>query len=216
MQILFKYDENMDMKCLLSKGAGSNNSPTKMTKTYELLVSQVDDLGDETKVKEFIRRFIRENNIDIANNLSEINKNWIEVANKFEEIATRIFRTNLNQDITAYLTITGRYPYDTKENYFYVSLLKTNTNATIMHELWHFYTYAKFGDYIDTIGASKYNDIKEALTVLLNIECKDLLGEEVDSGYPQHKDLREKITQLWADKRDIEYVWSSLQRQIEG
>ena len=212
MQILFKYDENMDMKCLLSKGAGSNNSPTKMTKTYELLVSQVDDLGDETKVKEFIRRFIRENNIDIANNLSEINKNWIEVANKFEEIATRIFRTNLNQDITAYLTITGRYPYDTKENYFYVSLLKTNINATIMHELWHFYTHLKFGDYIDRLGASKYNDIKEALTVLLNIECKDLLGEEVDSGYPQHKDLREKIIQLWADKKDIEHAWREIVR----
>lgn len=197
----------MDLKCLLSKGAGSNNSPTKMTKTYELLVSQVDDLGDETKVREFIRRFIRENNIDIANNLSEINKNWQEIANKFEERATKIFRIDLTQDITAYLTITGRYPYDMKENYFYVSLLKTNTNATIMHELWHFYTYSKFGDYIDRLGASKYNDIKEALTVLLNIECKDLLGEEVDSGYPQHKDLRERITQLWADKKDLECVW---------
>lgn len=197
----------MDLKCLLSKGAGSNNSQTKMTKTYELLVFQVDDLRDEIKVREFIRRFINENNIDIAHNLSEINRNWHEIANKFEEIATRIFRTNLTQDITAYLTITGRYPYDAKENYFYVSARKTNVNATIMHELWHFYTFIKFGDNIDRIDASKYNDLKEALTVLLNIECKDLLAEEVDSGYPQHKVLRERITHLWADKKDLESVW---------
>jgi hypothetical protein len=81
-----------------------------------------------------------------------------------------------------------------------------------MHELWHFYTWHKFGESEQKrIGIKKYNDIKEALTVLLNTECKDLFPEGVeDAGYPQHQEMRSEIIKLWEQNPDIDFVWNKL------
>lgn len=81
-----------------------------------------------------------------------------------------------------------------------------------MHELWHFYTWYGLGvDQEERIGKQKYNDLKEALTVLLNVECKDLLSEgTIDAGYPQHKEIRENILQYWRKDRTINNLWKYL------
>ncbi len=80
-----------------------------------------------------------------------------------------------------------------------------------MHELWHFYTWYRFGLYEEKIGKQRYNDIKEALTVLLNVECKDLLPEDKqDNGYEQHKELREQILQIWSRDKNIENLWKKI------
>src|SRR3989344_4796487 len=79
-----------------------------------------------------------------------------------------------------------------------------------MHELWHFYTWYKFGE-SERINPKKYNDFKEALAVLLNIECPDLMGEAVDGGYPQHAYLRTEIIEEWKKSKDINKVWRMLQ-----
>jgi hypothetical protein len=88
----------------------------------------------------------------------------------------------------------------------------TNANAVSMHELWHFYTWYKFGREVEQkIGKERYNDIKEALTVLLNIECSDLMADEIDRGYPQHQDLRSKIADVWSKSKDIDGVWKIIE-----
>ena len=48
-----------------------------------------------------------------------------------------------------------------------------------------------------------YNDVKESLTEILNLEFSDLMGGKLDSGYPQHKEMRQKIRSLWSDKKSI-------------
>ena len=45
--------------------------------------------------------------------------------------------------------------------------------------------------------------LKEALTVLLNLEFKDLWFIE-DEGYKKHKELREFIAQEWKKEKDFE------------
>jgi hypothetical protein len=79
-----------------------------------------------------------------------------------------------------------------------------------MHELWHFYTWYGLGsDQEEKLGKEKYNEIKEALTVLLNVVCKDLLPERViDSGYPQHQELRQQIVEFWNKDRDVHKLWT--------
>lgn len=80
-----------------------------------------------------------------------------------------------------------------------------------MHELWHFYTWQVFGKDEERIGKEKYNEIKEALTILLNVECKDLLEEgKEDKGYRQHQELRATILQFWNEKKDIRKLWNAL------
>ena len=77
-----------------------------------------------------------------------------------------------------------------------------------IHELWHFYTWYSVGKKLEKeLGNVKYNDLKESLTVLLNVECADLMPAGVkDEGYPQHQQMREKILQKWAEHKDLNYI----------
>ena len=84
-----------------------------------------------------------------------------------------------------------------------------------MHELWHFYTWYGLGaDQEEKLGKQKYNDLKESLTVLLNVECEDLLPSGViDTGYSQHQETREKILVYWKKNRNIKNLWNYLVEQ---
>lgn len=81
-----------------------------------------------------------------------------------------------------------------------------------MHELWHFYTWYGLGvDQEEKLGKQKYNDLKEALTVLLNVECNDLLPEGMlDTGYSQHQEIRRTILEFWEKDKDIKKLWDYL------
>lgn len=210
MKIDFLYDEDKDIDCLLSKGGSSINS-SKPTKTYEALLAYTEDLSDIEKVREFVRSFRSK---DIKANMLQLQENWATISTEYEKRAENIFGVKISDTIIAYLTITGRHPYSIEEKYFYAPANKTNTNTTCMHELWHFYTWHKFGQQQAIIGPAKYNEIKEALTVLLNIECADLMAGEVDSGYAQHQDLRTKISEVWNRTKDIDVVWSECANNI--
>ena len=212
MKITFNYDLDRDIWCLLNKGKSSINSPIS-TKEYVNLVKDFGEKPTENNTGVFIEKFISDNNINKGEIIIKYQKDWNDISDKYQKIAEKIFGLSLPKDITAYLTINSRCPYKIAENYFYVSIQNSlHMRKIAMHELWHFYTWYKFGiKWEDKIGKEKYNNIKESLTALLNIECKYLLPEGIsDLGYPQHKDLREKILRLWSETKDIDKVWNNL------
>lgn len=211
MKLKFEYSKEKDIWCLLNKGKSSKNSPLP-TKVYSELVTAYGENPDEISTSKFIDEHLIVNNVDITELLKNYQKEWSIVSNEFEKIAERIFGVSLEKEITVYLTINNRCPYSVEENWFFVSISKNSPVKTIMHEIWHFYTWYKFGVVEhERLGAEKYNDVKEALTVLLNIECKHLLPEGVeDKGYHQHQELRAKILELWKQNPDIQNVWRKL------
>lgn len=211
MDIIFQYSKEKDVWCILSKGKSSNNSPTP-TKIYELLVSQYGENPTPEMVDMFVDKYISENNINIPKSLETYQEDWRTVSSEYKKRAESIFHVSLPDNITAFLTINNRCPYSIEENNFFVSLQNESVRRTVMHELWHFYTWYRFGDdQVKKIGAQKYNDLKEALTVLLNIECNDLLPSMVqDIGYPQHQGIREGIMEFWKNNRDIKELWNYL------
>lgn len=207
MNIQFKYDENRDIDCLLSKGPGSMNQPGSKTKTYLALEMFTPDIKNREKVREFVRKYISENKIGPEENCVSMKKDWDQIGRQFEDRAEKIFGVSIPNTIIAYLTITGRYPYNIKENFFYVSTNPINIRWTVMHEVWHFYTWNKFGEKeIGRLGSQKYNDLKEALTVILNHECAPIM-QIIDPGYPQHQDLRKLIADTWLRTKDINETW---------
>ncbi len=208
MKIHFTYDENKDIECLLSKGAGSQNSPNK-TKTYEALLAFTSDITNKEKVREFVRKYIQDNNIEMSAVVAQLQGNWDTVAEAYEKRAEEVFDVKIENNITAFVTITGRYPYNIDQNFFYVST-KKNANQIAMHELWHFYTWYKFGGDAKKLGDAKYNDKKEALSVLLNETCADLMAGEIDRGYPQHQELRNIMKEQWQKTHDINIVWQGI------
>lgn len=86
-----------------------------------------------------------------------------------------------------------------------------------MHEIMHVF----FIEYFREEYKIKFNlndnqlwDIQESLTVLLNIELSNILPEP-DLGYPQHKKLREEVTQVWLETRNIDDVLDSLCKNLK-
>lgn len=212
MKVTFEYNQEKDIWCLLNKGKSSINSPTP-TKVYEKLEKDFGEKPIEDEAKTFTEKFISDNNFSVKDFTEKYQKDWGSISDEYQKIAEKIFQVSLPKDIMAYLTINNRCPYNIKDNFFFVNIPdELHLRKIVMHELWHFYTWYKFG-YIweGKIGKEKYNEIKESLTVLLNTECKYLMPEGIsDKGYPQHKELREKIFKLWEETKDIDKVWNNL------
>lgn len=208
MKLKFEYNKEKDIWCLLNKGKSSNNSPTP-TRTYSELVSVYGENPDEKSTSLFIDQYFETGNYDVTEYIKKYKKEFEAISSEYQKIAEKVFGLPLNEKITVYLTINNRCPYSIEEKWFFVSVSRNSPIRTIMHELWHFYTWQKFGaDEEKKIGAKKYNDIKEALTVLLNVECKHLLPEgAIDMGYQQHQELRNRILELWKQNPDIDYIW---------
>lgn len=212
MKLIFKYNQEKDIWCLINKGKRSDNSLLP-TKEYEKLTKEFGESPSINDTKNFIEKFISDNNININNFIEKYQKEWDTISLEYQEIAEKIFEISLLKDITVYLTINHRCPYFVEDNYFFVTLPSgLYFRDIIMHELWHFYTWYKFGiTWENKIGKEKYNEIKESLTILVNVECKSLFPEGIiDKGYPQNKELRERILKLWEETKNIEKVWNEL------
>ncbi len=68
----------------------------------------------------------------------------------------------------------------------------------------HLYFHKFYWDSVEKkLGKEKTSDLKEALTVLLNLEFKDLWFVE-DKGYESHKELRNFIMEKWKEEKDFE------------
>ncbi len=208
MKLNFTYHKEKDVWCLLNKGKSSINSPFP-TLAYTQLILSFGDNPSELNTGIFIDQYIQENEYNVSEYIKDCQKDFNFISKEYQQIAEKVFNVSLDSEITVYLTVNNRCPYSIEQNWFFVSISKKIPTVTMMHELWHFYTWYKFGvTWEEKIGKQKYNEIKEALTVLLNIECKDLLPEGVtDMGYPQHAELREKILLWWSQNPDIEDIF---------
>lgn len=210
-KITFKYDLDKDIWCISNKGAASNNS-AQPTKIYQLLIEQYGTEPTNTDISDFISGYLQGHDIAPEESISSYEADWSKIGNEYHRRAQSIFNTALPEPITAYLTINNRCPYNITESTFYVSFPRESVRKTIMHELWHFYTWYGLGvTEEERLGKGLYNDLKESLTVLLNVVCADLMPEGVhDEGYLQHQLLRAEVTKLWNETNDITNVWRSL------
>jgi hypothetical protein len=89
-----------------------------------------------------------------------------------------------------------------------VSFFRDLTTALSIcgHELLHIQFHNTYwGEIEKQIGKEKTADLKEALTVLLNIEFKDLWFIE-DKGYDIHKELRNFISEEWKKERNFKIL----------
>jgi hypothetical protein len=204
MEVRFTYEVDRDVENFIKSMKTVNSSG--LARFHQAFVEQYGAVQDEALVKAYILNFLAQTGVDTAAKVVEISNRWASVAAAFVERAERIFGLKYPVDsVTAYLTTNDRCTYNIAENYFFVNLKNDRTNHVVMHELFHFYTWHALAplrkDILDFVA---YNDIKESLTELLNIEFTDLLGGTKDNGYPQHQELRAKIHEAWLGSRDLQ------------
>lgn len=139
-------------------------------------------------------------------NLNSLDDAWREIEKEFFKRMDELMNNRFDKDITAYLTTLGVCPYDPDEPSFMFSLFYSLPHQlkTCGHEIMHLYFHRFYWDKIEPkIGKKKTGDLKEALTVLLNAEFKDLWFSK-DYGYDSHKKLREFILKEWEKEKNFE------------
>lgn len=136
-----------------------------------------------------------------------IEKSWIALNDSYFERLERITRRQIYTDnFTAYVTTVGRCPYNIKDNSFMLSIKRPLLQClrTSGHELMHLqFSHYFWKKTAEQINNEKADSLNEALTVLLNLEFRDLWLVE-DEGYPMHKELRGFISKEWKKESDFD------------
>lgn len=130
---------------------------------------------------------------------------WKNIEKEFFKRMDNLMINKFDGNIFAYLTTAGICPYDPDEPSFMFSLFYSLPKAlqTCGHEIMHLYFHKFYWKDVEKeIGKEKTKDLKEALTVLLNIEFRDLWFAE-DSGYNSHKKLRNFIMEKWEEEKNF-------------
>lgn len=201
MKLKFKYDLEKDIENFI-KSAKSVNSK-KSTGIMQEYIDIYGESFEETSLRKFITEILKD--VDINQIISDITLKWSSIEDEFIMRSEKIFDCKYPmEEVTVFLTTNSRCTYNTAEKYFFVSIPRVDVaHVTIMHELFHFYTKEAFEN---LIPKENYNNIKESLTVLLNVEYSDLMGEAKDEGYSQHTEMRQTITDLWSEGKNMKEI----------
>lgn len=210
MKIEFAYDPDKDVENFTKTLKSTTNQ--SLTNFHKQYIERHGEDFDAEKVRDFISNSL--SGVNMLEIISKIENHWKPIEEIFIERCEKLFGIKYPlEKITAYLTTNNRCSYSTKGNYFFVYLHnKESNNPTIMHEILHFYTYYTFHNELMSkeIPREKYEDIKESLTELLNLEFADLMNGATDWGYPQHQEMRSKVRDMWIVNYNINKVVNEL------
>ena len=141
--------------------------------------------------------------------LTSVSKFWAVIIDEFFRRLEKVMGKPIyKKSFVGYLTTAGRCPYILNEDSFYFNFFSPLVTilSTTAHEIMHLQFHNTYWDGVEKrIGMEKTKDLKEALTVLLNLEFKDLWFVE-DKGYEMHKELRQFIVQEWKKEKDFEVL----------
>lgn len=142
-------------------------------------------------------------------NINAVNKAWKEIEGQyFKRIKNIMKKPYSPEKFVGYLTSIQRCPYDYNKSCFYFCWFHgiPGILKTAGHEIMHIYFHNTYWKEIEgKIGWKKTSDLKEALTVLLNLEFRDLWFVP-DTGYSKHKKLRKFIEKQWKKKKDFDVL----------
>ena len=138
-----------------------------------------------------------------------LQEGWNKINDEYFKRLEKVMKKPICSDkFTAYLTTMTRCPYNIKEFSFMTSFFRNISSSlkTPCHEIMHFQFYKYYWEKVEKqIGEEKTSHLKEALTVLLNLEFKDLYFFE-EPGYEIHKELRNFIAKEWEKKKDFDIL----------
>lgn len=129
---------------------------------------------------------------------SELEKSWRKVEKEYFKVLSKILEKPIyKSSYVCYLTTQYGCPYNEKESWFMVSTSsKLSTKIYIIcHEFMHLQFLHYYRKYCLKKGLdeNKTQDLKEALTFILNErEFKKIISFK-DKGYPNHQQLRIKL-----------------------
>ncbi|MCK4647500.1 hypothetical protein KAT24_01055 [Candidatus Pacearchaeota archaeon] len=207
-QVIFKFDKEKDLYNIwetCNKDSSWYDHKKNISSVF-LEICEGKNFEECKKELEDYRRKMHNSGL-IELFVDCVQKAWNKINDEFfkrlEEITKRKFKF---EKVNAYITTVMRCPYDSKEPSFMFSFFRDLSSVLSVcgHELFHIQFHNTYwGEIEEQIGREKTADLKEALTILLNLEFKDLWFVE-DRGYDIHKELREFLAIEWKKEKDFE------------
>jgi len=209
-KIEFKFDKEKDLQNIW-KTCNSNSNWSNFKKNISPNVLRICQERSFLECKDELEEYYKElhNSEFIKIFIESSQKAWNKINDEFFKRLKKILKKPIcSETFIAYITTVGKCPYNPNEKFFMVSLFFPFLSVlkTCGHEIMHIQfhnTYWK--DVEEKIGKRKTADLKEALTILLNLEFKDLWFVE-DKGYELHKKLRAFIKEKWEEEKDFEIL----------
>jgi len=202
MKVNFIYDPTKEI-IPLKFGFRSPNSDSVTDFSKELQDSGTN-LTNGVDIASYCERKIEREKIDIDFHTERVAKLWGDVEKEAEKRLGKLFNTSWDPgQVTGYLTLNTRCPYNLAKRYFFINFSNEHPVQVCLHELLHFYTHQLLEEsFIPSQTFQSFNNFKESLTALLNIEFSDILDRN-DQGYPQHQELREHVVEFWQKSKDL-------------
>jgi len=142
----------------------------------------------------------------IKTQLIFLEKIWRKIEKRFFERLEKITgKPIFIKEFKCYLTTGFMCPYNPEDNSFMVSMWHgLPWNMTIIcHEIFHLQFLHYYGKYCRKfISKKELDDLKEALTFILNTDFNDLLLSQ-DKGYPAHQKLRKELEKIWKKEKNF-------------
>lgn len=222
-KVAFKFDRERDLRNIWDT---CNAKPSWGYSWKNAVTKNILDLCEGRKYEKCrselakTMKYIHRN--PISDEIVEsVNSAWRKIGKEYfgrmEEIVGDPFPL---KGVSAYLTTAMRFPYNYNKRtpFFFVPYFSgiPYVMQTSGHELMHIYLHNNgWWEKVEKeLGNKKTHDLKEAMTVLLNLEFKDLWIVE-DKGYPNHMGLRKFIEREWKKKKDFDELTDKCIRRMK-
>jgi len=209
-KVIFKFDKEKDLKNIWET-CNFNSNLYDFRKNVTSSVLRICEGKEFEKCKKEIEEHFKkiyESKL-IPSFVEAINKCWKNINEEFFKRLKNIMKKPIcSEKFTGYVTTMGRCPYDIKEKSFMIPLFYSIPQIfqTTAHEIMHIQFHNTYWEQVENkIGKEKTADLKEALTVLLNLEFKDLWFVK-DQGYESHQKLRKFIVKEWKKEPKFEIL----------
>jgi hypothetical protein len=215
--VIFRFDKEKDLKNIWetcnAKSSYGQSWKGRVTENIFRMCKGKKYKNCRAELKKTMG-YIHNNKItDITADL--FSRGWKEIEKEYFNRLKKIMKSPFySKKINAYLTTAGRCPYnpDRRYPYFYVTFFGNIPSILEIagHELMHlqFHNSKYWAICEKELGNKKTHDLKESLTVLLNMEFRDLWIIE-DRGYPNHTELRKFISGQWKKEKDFDKLIDS-------
>lgn len=187
-----KISHGVDWKMNIEPSIRNKITGKTQKEAYLFLLPYLKEKYQNLEIKKYIK--------DLQN---EVDQNQGKIFERMEKVTNRPIYRN---EFICFLTSFPRFPYDYEKGYVLISNKKSLNDqfSIFVHELLHFQYFAYFGEKIwDALGAKMHGEIKEAMTIILNDEFKDLI-EEKDEGYEIYRNLSKKLLKIWRKTKNMD------------
>jgi len=211
-KVIFKFDKGMDLSNIWEtcNSSSSWHDFKKTLPAHFLEMCEGKEFSECKKELESYRKRMYDSGL-IEISVNSAQKAWNKINDEYFKRLRKLMKKPIcSKKFTAYITTIVRCPYKhNKSNpWFMFSFFRPMINvlATAGHEIMHIQFHNTYWPKIEKeLGKEKTADLKEALTVLLNLEFRDLWFVD-DIGYESHQDLRNFIEKEWKKKKDFDVL----------